>query len=372
MGLMDFLRTELIDIIEWNQESSGDVMAWRFPRHDNEIKNGAKLIVREGQVALFVNMGKLADIFQPGMYTLETKNLPLLSTLMGWKYGFDSPFKAEVYFVSTRRFTDLKWGTQNAMLIRDKEFGPTRIRAYGSYAAQVSKPDNFLRQLIATDPVFNSFEVQGQLRNIIVTRASDAMASSGIPVLDMAGNLDELSTLVKQRIAPDFDEMGIGVPIFLIENISLPPNVEEALDKRTSMGVIGNLDNYTKFQMANSIPDAMKNPGGLAATGAGLAAGLAMGHQMMGAMGGAMQTGGGQSGPPPIPGAPSASPWFAAIGGKQTPPMDAATIHQQISSGEIKRETLVWRQGMGAWTAAGEVAEFKEMFASVPPPIPGL
>lgn len=364
MGLFDFIKSELIDIIEWNQESTSDVMAWKFPRKDNEIKYGAKLIVREGQLALFVNMGKLADVFQPGMYTLKTENIPVLSTLMGWKYGFDSPFKCDVYFISTRRFTDLKWGTQNPIMMRDSEFGPIRIRAYGSYATQVTGPATFLRQLISTDPQFESYEIAAQLRNLIVTRASDALGSSGIPALDMAGNLDELSKIIQQRIAPDFDEMGLGLPIFLIENISLPPNVEEALDKRTSMGIIGNLDAYMKYQTAGAIGDAAKNPGGVAGIGAGLGAGFAMANQMAGAM----APGAASQSPPPLPG--QAAGWFAAVGGKQQGPLDVAALRQQAASGALTRETLVWRQGMANWIAAAQVPELATIFEAVPPPLP--
>lgn len=366
MGLWDALRNELIDIVEWNAESVSDTIAWRFPRHDNEIKNGAKLVVREGQQALFVNMGQLADVFKPGMYTLETKNIPILATLQGWKYGFDSPFKAEVYFVATRRFTDLKWGTQNPFMVRDKEFGPLRLRAFGTYAIQVTDPAAFLRQLLGTDPNFQAYEIAAQLRNIFVTRVTDALASSGIPALDMAANLDELSGIVRTRVEPEFAEMGISVPIFLIENISLPPNVEEALDKRSSMGVIGNLDQYMKFQTANAIQDAAKNPGGgAAAVGAGLGAGMAMAQQMAAAMQPTAPPAAG--GPPPLPGAVQ---WFAGIAGQQAGPFDAAALQQQVAAGRITRDTLVWKAGMAGWTAAAQVPELAPLFAHVPPPLP--
>jgi membrane protease subunit (stomatin/prohibitin family) len=365
MSLFGFIKGQLIDIIEWNPGTASDTMAWRFPRQDNEIKNGAKLIVREGQVALFVNQGQLADVFSPGTYTLKTENLPILSTLMGWKYGFESPFKCEVYFLATRRFTDLKWGTQNPLMIRDKEFGPLRIRAFGSYAVQIAGPATFLRELLSADPQFQVYEIAAQLRNLIVTRGSDALASSGIPAIDMAGNLDELSAFVQKRIGPDFDAMGLAVPIFLIENISLPPNVEEILDKRTSMGIVGNLDAYMKFQAAEALGDAANNPGGLAGLGASLGAGFAMANQMSNAM----QPGGpGASVPPPLPAQNVA--WFAAVGGKQAGPYDAQAVAQQVRSGAITRETLVWREGMANWTAAGQVAELIPAFAAVPPPLP--
>lgn len=366
MGLWDKLTGELVDIIEWKQESESDVMAWHFPRYEDQIKNGAQLIVREGQVAAFLHLGKLADVFTPGLHTLTTQNLPILSTLAGWKYGFNSPFKSDVYFISTRRFTDQKWGTSNPIMLRDKEFGPTRIRAFGNYAIQVTDPPTFLRQLVSTDPSFQTYEIAAQLRGLMVTRVTDALASSGIPVLDMAANLDELSKIVKDRIAPDFAEMGLGVPLFLIENISLPPNVEEVLDKRTSMGILGNtLDQYTKYQTANAIEAAAKNPaGGAAALGAGLGAGVAIGQQMLGGLAPQQPA---AAMPPPLP---TAAPWFAGIDGHQVGPLDAPGIQQAISSGRVNRETLVWREGMGAWTPAGQIADLTRFFGAVPPPLP--
>ena len=366
MGLWDKLRGELIDIIEWNQQPESDIMAWRFPRRDNEIKNGAKLIVREGQSAVFVNMGQLGDMFNPGMYTLETKNLPILSKLMGWKYGFESPFKADAYFMATRRFTDLKWGTPSPVMLRDREFGAVRLRAFGSYAIQISDPAAFLRQLVATDPAFQTFEIAAQLRSLVITRFSDALASSGIPILDMAANLDELSKFVSERIRPDFAEMGISVPIFLIENISLPPNVEEALDKRTSMGIIGNLDAYTKFQAAEAMRDAAQNTGeGGAGLGMGLGAGMAMAQQMMNVM--APTNAPAAGGPPPLPGA---AQYYIGVGGQQQGPYDSGALQQQIQTGALTRETLVWKQGMASWTPAGQVPEVAQLFAAMPPPLP--
>ncbi|MEQ8821663.1 MAG: SPFH domain-containing protein [Sumerlaeia bacterium] len=371
MSIFDKLRGQLIDIIEWNQASNDERLAWRFPRHDNEIKNGAKLIVREGQVAVFVNEGQLADLFEPGTYTLETKNLPILSTLKGWKYGFESPFKAEVYFVSTRRFTDQKWGTKNPIMIRDKEFGPVRIRAFGTYATRVSEAGKFLRELIGTDPSFEVYEISGQLRSLIVTRVTDALASSGLPVLDMAANQDELSKYIIERITPDMAEMGLSVPMFFVENVSLPPNLEEVLDKRASMGILGNLDNYMKFQAAESMPEAMKNPGGMGAMGAQMAAGFGMGQQFSKAFSPDQQQPqqGGGAVPPPLPGAVKVA-YFAAIDGAQAGPFNMEELKAKTQGGAITRETLVWKEGMANWTKAGDVEELKVLFASVPPPLP--
>jgi membrane protease subunit (stomatin/prohibitin family) len=363
MGLLDKLRNEFIDIVEWTEPSDNDILCYRFPRYQNEIKNGAKLTVREGQAAVFVSEGQIADVFQPGMYTLETKNLPILSTIKGWKYGFNSPFKAEVYFVSTRQWTDKKWGTQNPVMMRDPEFGPVRVRAFGSYAFRVSDPATFLRQLVATDPSFETYEIANQLRNVIVSRIVDAMGQSKIPILDLAGNYEKLSAIAKERIAPELQSMGLTVTQFFVENVSLPPEVEQMLDKRSSMAVLGNMEQYTRFQTANAIGDAANNPGGLAGAGAGLGAGVAIGS----AMADAMRVG--QSSPPPLPSA--GVQFFVGLNGAQVGPFDLTTLAAKVRAGEVTRQTLVWRAGMAAWTAAEGVAELQPLFAAVPPPLPG-
>src|SRR5262249_55423093 len=219
-----------------------------------------KLIVRESQVAAFVNEGRLADVFSPGTYTLETKNLPILSTLRGWKYGFSSPFKAEVYFVSTRAFTGWKWGTKNPIMLRDAEFGPVRLRAFGTFGLRVSDPPTFLRQFVGTDGRFTVEELGDQLRDMVVARFGDILGESRIPALDLAGNYDELGKFVMDRIRPDFAGFGLEMVALVVENISLPPEVEAAIDKRSSMGVIGNLNAYAQYQAANAMEEAAKNP----------------------------------------------------------------------------------------------------------------
>jgi len=357
MGIFGKLGGEFIDIIEWTQPSQSDALAHRFQRHANEIKYGAKLTVREGQAAVFVNEGRMADVFGPGMYTLETKNLPILSTILGWKYGFNSPFKAEVYFIATRRFTDLKWGTSNPIMLRDPEFGPVRIRAFGTYAVQVTDPAAFLRQLVATDPSFEAYEITGQLRNTIVARFVDAVGAAKIPVLDLAGNYEKVAQEAMLRIRPELAEMGLALPSFYIENISLPAEVEAALDKRTQMGVIGNLGDYARLQAANAIPDAVQNPGGVAGLGAQVAVGVAMGNQMAGAMNPTTGT------PPTLP----AVTFFVALNGQQSGPYDLPTLQRLMASGQLTRATLVWRQGMAGWAAAETVAELAALF---PPPLP--
>ena len=252
MGILDFLLGEFIDVIHWT-DSSDDTLVWRFEREEHEIKYGAKLTVREGQAAVFVHEGQLADVFQPGLYFLETNNMPILTTLNHWDHGFKSPFKSEIYFVNTTRFQDLKWGTKNPIICRDPEFGPVRIRAFGTYAIRVSDPGLFLREIVGTDGEFTTDEISFQIRNIIVSRFSTAIAQSGIPVLDMAANTLELAKIIGQRIAPELAEFGIEMPEFYIENISLPDAVEAALDKRTSMGIVGDLGNFMQYSTAEAL-----------------------------------------------------------------------------------------------------------------------
>ncbi|MCF3648935.1 SPFH domain-containing protein [Synoicihabitans lomoniglobus] len=369
MAFWDKLKGELIDIVEWLDDSN-NTLVHRFERYGNEIKYGAKLVVREGQAAIFVNEGKLADVFTPGTYTLETKNVPILSTLKGWVHGFESPFKAEVYFVSTRRFVDQKWGTKNPITLRDAEFGPVRLRAFGTYGVRVTDPAVFLREIVGTDGHFTTEEIVGQLRNLIVSRFSDAIGESRIPVLDMAANYDELGEFVGKKISPDFTTYGLEVVTLMVENISLPPAVEEALDKRSSMGILGNLDQYTKFQAATAMEKAAENSaGGGAAEGMGLGMGFAMAGQMAHAMqpSAAGGSGGGQAPPPPPP---PALTFHVAVNGQTTGPFDLNTLKLQAQSGAFTRASTVWREGQSGWLPAGQVTELNPVFATVPPPPP--
>jgi membrane protease subunit (stomatin/prohibitin family) len=365
MGLFDKLRNELIDIVEWTDDS-GDTLMWRFPRYEDEIKNGAQLIVRPAQVAAFVNQGKLADVFAPGQYSLVTKNLPIFSTLQGWKYGFESPFKAEVYFVSTKTITDRKWGTPNPIMMRDPEFGVIRIRAFGAYAMRVKDPSVFVTQITGTDSRFSVDEIESQLRDLVISRFADALGASKMAALDMAGNYDKVGQIVTDVIQKDFDQFGIEIVKFVIENISLPAEVEAAMDKRASIGVIGNMQAFTQYESANAISDAAKNPGGLAGAGAGLAAG----YQMASQMSQAMNAGAGQvaAAPPPIPGAASA--YYLAVGTSQAGPFTISQLTGKLGSADFTRQTLVWKQGMQGWVAAETVGELANLFASIPPPIP--
>jgi len=364
MGFFDKLRGEFIDIIEWTDDSR-DTMVYRFERHDNEIKMGAKLIVRESQVAVFINKGKIADIFEPGDYTLETDNLPLLSTLQGWKHGFHSPFKAEVYFVNSRRFTDLKWGTKNPITLRDPEFGPIRIRAFGTYAIKVTNAESFIKEIVGTDGHFTTDEITDQLRNLIISRFADIVGESKIPVLDMAANYDELGDFISGKISDDFLAYGIEITKMLVENISLPTAVEEVLDKRTSMGIIGNLNQYTQFQAANAMEKAAENDG-LAGGGMGMGMGFAMANQM-GQSINQPTSSNASSAPPPLPKQKS---FHIAINGQSKGPLPLAQLKPFVDDGSMNRETLVWSEGMADWQKAGSVEDVKDLFSATPPPLP--
>jgi membrane protease subunit (stomatin/prohibitin family) len=377
VGLFDKLRGELIDIIQWLDDSR-DTIVWRFPRYENEIKMGAKLVVRESQTAVFVNEGQVADVYPPGTYTLETQNMPILSTIMGWKYGFHSPFKAEVYFVNTRQFTDMKWGTQNPVTLRDAEFGMVRLRAFGAYSARVVDPAQLLKELVGTDPQFRTEEVREFLRQLIVGRLGTALANAQVPMLDLAAHQDAIGGRLATALTEELAPFGIAIPKFVIENISLPPEVEEALDKRTQMGILGDLDKYTKLQTANAIEDAAQNPGGGAGEGFGLGLGLAAGQRMAQGLAPQPQSPTPPPVAPPPQSAPPATPpplpgqneWFVGAAGQQTGPFGVAELTQQARRGTLTRATLVWRAGMAQWLPADQVPELAGVLASTPPPLP--
>ncbi|MDD2897353.1 MAG: SPFH domain-containing protein [Desulfuromonadaceae bacterium] len=363
MSLWEKAAAELLDIIEWTDDSS-DTLVWRFPRFDNEIKYGAQLIVRQSQAAVFVDRGKIADVFPPGQHSLTTKNLPILTTLLGWKYGFHSPFKAEIYFVSTRNFTNLKWGTKNPVMLRDQEFGPVRLRSFGTYVVRVDEPATFIEEIVGTGGHFTLDDISEQLRNLIVSRFADMIGESGIPLLDLAANYTELSMWLTKKIAPEFLEYGIEITKLLIENISLPLEVEAALDKKSSMGIIGNLDNFTKFQAAQAMEAAAKNPGGEASTGVGMGIGFAMANQLGKVV--ATSSEATPRIPPPLPG----EVYFVGSNGTKTGPFDLQTIISSISTGTVTTGTLLWKTGMTGWEKAETFTELKSAFEATPPPLP--
>jgi membrane protease subunit (stomatin/prohibitin family) len=287
MGIMDSLRSQFIEVIEW-LDDSGNTLLYRFPVQGQEIKNGARLTVRESQAAVFVFQGQIADVFTPGLYTIDGGNTPILSKLGAWMHGFNSPFKAEVYFVNTKQFTDLKWGTANPVMMRDTDFGMVRLRAFGIYSIRVADPRAFIKEVAGTNGHFVTEDIEGQLKRTLVSGFSDALAESKIAALDLASNYDELGKFVRGKLSDEFKSYGLELTKYLIENISLPQEVEAAMDKRTSMGVIGDVGRYTQFQAADAMRDAAQNTSGGAGTGAGLGAGFAIGNAMAGAMANAM------------------------------------------------------------------------------------
>jgi excisionase family DNA binding protein len=284
MGLIDYLKTQFLEIIEW-QDDSRDTISFRYPDMDKEIKNGAQLIVRESQVAQFVYLGQFGDTFGPGKHSLTTDNIPILSTLKGWKYGLHSPFKADVYFVTTRLFTGNKWGTANPIMMRDADFGIVRTRAYGIYDFHVTDVKLFLKEVAGTDDHFRLEEFADTMRSRIVSVFTEALAAAKVPVLDVAARYQELGAALLPLINPQVaGKYGIEISSFIVENVSLPAEVEAAIDKRSSMAAVGNLNDYVKFQMAESMTKGGGEAGSMAGTAAGLGAGLAMGQQMMSAM----------------------------------------------------------------------------------------
>ena len=287
MGILDKIKGQLIDVIEWT-DNSNKTMVHKYDMNGKEIMMGAQLTVRESQVAIFVNEGQLADVFEPGRYELQTSNMPILTALKSWKYGFNSPFKSDVYFINTKQFLDMKWGTSNPVMMRDAEFGMIRLRAFGIYSFRVSDPETFLKEVFGTSALFTVEGVEGQIKRTLVSGLSDAIAESKIPALDLAANYDEIANYALQAINPKLAALGLTLCSFVIENISLPEEVEKSMDKRTSMGVLGNLDQYAKYQAAEAMREAANNDGnGMAGMGVGMGAGAAMGQMFAQSMGNA-------------------------------------------------------------------------------------
>ena len=359
--VFDFLKGEFIDVISWLDDTR-DTMVWRFERRGQAIKYGAKLTVREGQAAVFVHEGQLADVFGPGLYQLETNNMPIMTTLQHWDHGFSSPFKSEVYFINTTRFNDQKWGTKNPIMTRDPEFGPVRIRAFGTYSMRVSDPAVFLREIVGTDGEFTADEVSMQIRNIIVQEFSQTIAKSGIPVLDMAANTRDLGQIVTTAINPTVAEYGLTLPEFYIENISLPEEVEKALDKRTSVGIAGDLNKYMQFSAAEAMGKPGSAGGDAMTAGMGAAMGMAM-AQNMGPWGAQPAA----AAPPPPPAATKA--WHIADNGATKGPFAESDLPAMVAAGSLTRTTHVWAAGMDGWKTAAET-DLARLFSATPPPPP--
>ena len=358
--IFNFITGEFIDVIHWTDDTR-DTMVWRFERHGHAIKYGAKLTVREGQAAVFIHEGQLADVFGPGLYMLETNNMPILTTLQHWDHGFQSPFKSEIYFVSTTRFNDLKWGTKNPIMLRDPEFGPLRLRAFGTYSMRVSDPAKFMTEIVGTDGEFTADEISFQIRNVILQEVSRVLASAKIPVLDMAANTADLGKLVTTAITPQIAEYGLILPEFYIENISLPEEVEKVLDKRTSTGIAGDLSKYTQFNAAEALANPASAAGAAMSTGLGAAIGMGMAQQT-GPWGASHAT------PPPPP--PSAPQWHVADSGAATGPFAQSALQGMAAAGTLTAASMVWTAGQDGWKAASETA-LAPLFTQLPPPLPG-
>ena len=332
MGLFEWAKNQFIEIIEWVDESR-NTLVYRFPVYRKEIKQGAQLTVREGQAAVFVNEGQIADVFGPGMHKLSTRNLPILATLKGWKYGFESPFKAEIYFVNTRLFTNLKWGTANPIMMRDKDFGVLRLRGFGTYAMRVVDAGNFLKEHVASSGHLDADAITGHLRNLVVSRFADSLGELEIPALDLAAKYDEIAFDLQQKLNTEFQAQGLALENMAIENISLPPEVESALDKRSQMAVIGDMGRFTQFQTANAIPTAAANDG-IGGAGMAMGMGFGMGNMMTHQMGQAMYQGG----------TPQADAFSGQMG---APAATAAPVAQQASPQErLQKIATLLEQGL--------------------------
>lgn len=373
MGIFDKIKekltNEFIDIIEW-LDYTEDTICHRFERYQNEIKNGAKLVVREGQTAVFVNEGQLADVFEPGTYTLNTQNLPILSTLKGWKYGFNSPFKAEVYFVNTHLFTDEKWGTKNPITLNDERFGLVEIRAFGTYAFRIADAGKFIIDIVGTDNNFTNFEINEHLKSLIATRFTDTVGKANLPIELYAANTTELSETCKEVMQPEFQSVGIGLEKFFIENVSMPEELKKEIFEYSRIDKL-DLDKLAKFKTAKAIEEAAKNEGGTAGAGMGMGMGFVLAQQMGGMMNpqaGQVQSTASASVPPPIP---VAVTYYYAHEGHQAGPVTFEQLRSLFANRTVNRDTLVWKQGMASWTALKEVEELKAFLGgSMPPPLP--
>ncbi len=376
MGLFDFVKSELIDVIEW-VDSSNDTIIWKFPRKngDHEIKNNAKLTVRESQQAVFLNEGVLADVFKPGMHTLQTQNMPILATLKGWKYGFDSPFKADVYFVSTKQFVDQKWGTKYPITIDDERFGMIEVRAFGNFSYRVSDAGLFLKEIAGTDTHFTTDEISDQLKTKVLRKFTDIAASSNLTIDKFASNLDELSDMAKEKLNDYFMTLGLQISDFNVENVSMPEDIKKEIFAYSRMNKQG--DNWTKMNTMNVMNTAAGNEG-MGGAGMGMGVGMGMGNMMGNMMGGMMnnqnqqqnnQQMGGMNTPPPPP---QMSQYFLAVNGAQTGPFTPQQLQAMIATGQFNANSQVWKNGMPAWGAASSVPELQALFGAMPPPPPPI
>ncbi|MDP2343483.1 MAG: SPFH domain-containing protein [Deltaproteobacteria bacterium] len=370
MGFFDKLKAELVDIIEWMDDTNGATVVWRFPRWQNEIKNGARLTVRPGQTAVFVDQGRIADVFTEGMYELTTANIPILSTLKGWKHGFNSPFKSEVYFVSTKVIPAMKWGTPQPLMMRDADFGVIRVGAFGTYSIRCVDCKALMKELVGTDGIFDTDELAQVMRSLMQQAVAEVIGSSKVPALDLLGSYGKLADEIKEKVKVQIDdEYGLDLVSVQIVNINVPESVQKAMDQRASMGALGsaslgpapNLGAFQQFQMGNSMGNM--GPGGGAGMNMGM--GLAMAGQMMNQANQqpAMVA------PPPMP---TAAQWYFGINGQNVGPLAMDVVKQFVTMGQIKPDTLAWTNGQAAWSPAATIPGLAGFFAPAgPPPLPG-
>lgn len=358
MGLFSMLKSEFIDIVEWPETEPG-ILVHRFERHDNEIKMNAKLIVRPGQRAVFVNEGQIADTFEPGTYTLTTQNVPVLATLKGWKYGFDSPFKAEVYFIKTTEQLDRKWGTPNPVMLKDADFGIVRLRARGNYSYRLGIAREMITRFVGAQKEFSAELMEDQLRVKIVSSFTDCLGEHKIPALELPAKYDEISGFMAEKLQAAFQRLGLELLSFTLENISLPAEVEKAMDQRSSMGALENLNNFSQYQAANAVRDAARNEGG-----SGNMMGMMMGAQLAGGVSKALHQ---ETSPPPLP---EEVKYYVAVNGTRTGPFTLLELKQKIADSDLTADSLVWTEGMAKWEKASSRSDLKTLFAAVPPPLP--
>jgi membrane protease subunit (stomatin/prohibitin family) len=376
---MGWLSGQFIDIIEWLDDGQ-DTMVYRFERHNNEIKNGAKLVVRPGQAAVLVNEGGtgVADVFEPGTHELTTANLPILSTLMGWKHGFESPFKAEVYFFKTTKITDLKWGTRAPITVECEGYGMFDLRANGSYVMQISDPQKFLKEKVGTDGNFEVDEISNDLREEILMNVSDRLGEMELDPGKLTGKMKDISEELQAPLQEYFSTLGLEITRFRVSSISMPDDVRKELMEMSRLGAKklagadpAAMQNLTALRASRAMGDLANNPGagGVAGAGMGMGMGMAMGSQMAGALTGATQPAAAQQAPP-LPGAAAATgtEYTVAINDEKYGPYDLNHLQKMADDGSFKPDMLVWAKGMGAWTKAGEVPELSALFG--PPPLP--